>query len=130
MSQWTHVAGIIRFDGLFGLLGMPEPNILQGIPEGSEGPLDCKMWNNPNHSHIAARTAYIFGDLRNYGDEEDIQRIIDYFERIIKDQMVRDACYTINVEYGVQRTFIYKTDYDECSSEPTFKGFVEVFESC
>jgi hypothetical protein len=124
MSIWTHVAGIIRYDGLFGFGGMQEPDLNDNIPTGSEGPLDAFMWKNPNSSHLAARTAYIFGDLRDYDDE---QEIIDYFKRITENQMVRNACFTIDVEYKKDRTFVFKAEMDE-NYTITFKGFVEVFE--
>jgi len=130
MSQWTHVAGIVRFDGLFNM-GMPEPDLgftcrfdskevdwdKCNVPCGSEGSLDCKMWKNPDNGDLAARTAYIFGDLRDYDNADEI---IEYFNRIVEGQIIRDACYVINVEYQPIRTFTYIENEFRESINPVF----------
>lgn len=91
MSNWTHVAGIIRvdclpiedldFDGLIGEewhfgdeFYIPKTGFL---PDGSEGSLYKSVWEDPDVS-IARYTVSIFGDLR---DREDPQEIIDWFKK-------------------------------------------------
>lgn len=65
------------------------------VPCGSEGSLTTHLWTNPHKSHIAAYTASIFGDLRDY---ENTQEIIAYLERITEGQKVRNGVATIEVE--------------------------------
>ena len=124
MSVWTHVCGSIRFDGIAGLTPEPDCGIPYtfdddevqwskcNIPCGSEGSLTISVWNNPYESSLASKTISIFGDLREYQNE---QEIIDYFERITKGQMIRQAFYTFHVEGKEARNFVYKDE-----------GFVEV----
>lgn len=109
MSIWTHVAGIIRVDAILNLT--EKPIYSYNVPCGSEGSLDVSLWENPHSSDLAKYTISIFGDLRDYDDEEEI---IDYFTRITKGQMIRQACFTLEVEGATPRTFIW----DE-------KGFIE-----
>ena len=122
MSTWTHVAGIIRFDGIASL-GSKEPDCgftcdfednedIWGkcnVPCGSEGSLQISKWTNPSNSALSRWTYSIFGDLRNYGgNHEDEKEIVDYFNRIVKDQIIRQACFSFQVGGGKKsRTFIY-----------------------
>ena len=129
MSIWTHVVGVIRFDGL-SFAGTPEPDCgftcdfednedtwdRCNIPCGSEGSLQISKWINPEGSALARYTYSIFGDLRDYDDEKEI---IDYFNRIVKDQMIRQACFTFQVEGGDSHIFYYDNN---------LKVFVEIFE--
>lgn len=102
MSQWTHVAATIRFDALR-LPGFPDqrPALHRDIPEGSEGPLIATLWENPQRNHLASYTATIFGDLRDFG-EEDVKSIRDYFHRLTSGEttMVRQGVAVVRVEYG------------------------------
>lgn len=109
MSQWTHVAGVIRFDDI--RLGttkfIPElgktvryndpPDKWNecNVPCGSEGSLEYYIKTNPDEHCIAAYVASIWGDLRDY---ENLQEIVDYFDRITKDKMIRQACFTVCIE--------------------------------
>ncbi len=76
MSQWTHVAAVIRFDCIrFAAMGFdppavdPVPQFADGTaPTGSEGPLHIHLWANPSENSVAAYTATIWGDLRDYDD--------------------------------------------------------------
>lgn len=117
MSTWTHVIGSIRFDGLPGMT--PDPDCGTqctfeddeeqwdkcNIPCGSEGSLIVSSWRDPSGQGLARDTVTIFGDLRDYEDE---QAIIDYFHRIVSGMMVRQACFSFFVEGKETRTFVYK----------------------
>jgi hypothetical protein len=117
MSIWTHVAGVIRFDYLLGLTPIPDcgetcsfeddTNVWNKctVPCGSEGSLQVSTWENPCKSSLASLTVSIFGDLRDYDDD---QAIIDYFNRITKEPMIRQACFTIGIEGETERTFVFK----------------------
>lgn len=82
MSQWTHVAAVIRFDAIrFGAM-FPEdgkvdplPELAPGVPTGSEGPLTVLLWANPSVNSVAAYTATIFGDLRDF---DSADAVLDY----------------------------------------------------
>ena len=116
MSQWTHVAGVIRFDGLLNMT--PKPNLGKtvvfedpeekwdkcNVPMGSEGSLEHNLITNPHESSMAKWVATIWGDLRDYDNADEI---IEYFKRITKGQMVRNGVFTINIEGSPDRTFIH-----------------------
>lgn len=116
MSIWTHVAAVIRFDGLQ-LFGDTPPELGNGcayhdpkekwdrcdIPTGSEGSLQTHLWVNPEKNNLAAYTATIWGDLRDY---TDVKEVIDYLKRITKDKMVRNGVATIEVE-GEQAVILH-----------------------
>ena len=128
MSNWTHVAGIIRinsirclendlnFDDIFGkecmfesseetwneLCKYPE----RFLPSGSEGTLQKSVWINRNKSCCAAYTVSIFGDLRDHDNPEEI---IDWFERLINenDLWVRNAVITVENEWNGTMTWTW-----------------------
>lgn len=105
MSNWTHVAGIVRidlirlggqveesncFDWLSSIFGkevrFESSSTLwdeayehpeRFLPLGSEGSLTMSVWINPDESSIAAITVSIFGDLRDHDDPDEI---IDWFK--------------------------------------------------
>ena len=118
MSTWTHVIGSIRFDGLLGMTPPPDCGIACSfeddkeqwdkcnIPCGSEGSLTILTWQNPKPA-MALYTATIFGDLRDYEDE---QEIIEYFKRITAGKVVRQACLSFCVEGSTTRTFTWDED--------------------
>src|SRR6266436_878596 len=124
MSMWTHVAIVIRFDGsqpqgdeelTIGQHLKPDLGkkfILDRdddltyedfiaaenactVPKGSEGSLYTNLWVNPDPSHMAAYTATIWGDLRDY---DDVDEIIAYLNRITEGKWVRQGVATIEVE--------------------------------
>lgn len=94
MSNWTHVAGIIRMDSIRGFASEPNFDELIGkevrfedevkvwddaeenpdkyLPIGSEGSLEKSVWINPDESHCAAYVISIFGDLRSHDSAEEI----------------------------------------------------------
>jgi|AACY02.16.fsa_nt_gi hypothetical protein len=107
MSVWTHVAGCIRYDDLRGagidlrdfyeslLRGTPP----SGIPEGSEGPLQWEIIENPMMNAAASYVVAIWGDLRDF---DDLSRIELWFRRCIEhpNAMVRQAVLEAQVEGG------------------------------
>ena len=116
MSIWTHVAGVIRIDGLdedFNwdeLLGKEvgyndsydvwedagsHPN--EYMPCGSEGSLEKSIWKNPDEHCLAAYTVSVFGDLRDY---DDLDAIVKWFEQVCKKLWVRNAVLTAECENG------------------------------
>lgn len=95
MSNWTHVAGIIRVDCFEYNLVDKINNIIgkeihfnsstgewndfgenpdSYLPCGSEGSLRATIWENPNKHCAAAYTVSIFGDLRDHDSAIDIIR--------------------------------------------------------
>ncbi len=115
MSQWTHVAAIIRYDGLrlpgvddechpAGFLGQQyhpyeehagEHDIKPELPCGSEGSLRWEVHVNPSEGAMAAYVAYIYGDLRDYNSFEEIEA---YFSRISVGKFIRQGSATVEVE--------------------------------
>ena len=107
MSVWTHVAATIRFDDIQGMQGEPQLGIIAkygdpqdiwdkcDIPCGSEGSLEYTIWVNPDKSCIAAYTAMIWGDLRDYDNADEV---IEYLNRICKGRMIRQGIAEIQVE--------------------------------
>lgn len=126
MSNWTHVAGIIRVD-CFGDNLVDKINDIIGkeihfnssrdewkdfdknpdnyLPCGSEGSLHMELWKNPNKSAVAAYTVSIFGDLRDHDSAIDI---IKWFRNKtltldLASCGVRNACVTANNEcFGIE----------------------------
>lgn len=116
MSNWTHVAGIIRVDSIgdSDLLNKIKDIIGKEIhygssdkdwddfsnhpekylPCGSEGSLHSTIWENPKKYCMAAYTVSIFGDLR---DDDSATEIIRWFrtKTLVLDCIsggVRNAC--------------------------------------
>jgi len=128
MSNWSHVAGIIRvddmggitkpdFDAIIGkecLWGSPsevwsdaEKHPDKYLPMGSEGSLHKTVWVNPKSNHLDAYTVSIFGDLR---DHDSATEIIEWFKEKCKLLWVRNAVITVeNGWYGTE-TYTYTED--------------------
>ena len=131
MSNWTHVAAIIRIDDLRifdtklnfeELIGksLSFDDIWEGtenysqfkkdpkgyLPLGSEGSLKMSVWTNPDKSHCAAYTVSIFGDLR---DHEDPSEIIRWFKDLILSHkfITRQAVITAENEMNGHETWTY-----------------------
>lgn len=108
MSQWTHVNAIFRIDSI-GKISDEEIIEVFGkqvnyedmatfeyeisdtkyLPMGSEGTLEMKVWHNPDNCCIASTTVSVFGDLRDYGDFEEIKTWFD------------DCCIAFNMRQAV-----------------------------
>jgi len=124
MSVWTHVAGIIRVDGLR-IDGDTKPNWDKIIgkelkwedpheiwddcdknpeafmPCGSEGSLKKVIWENPNKSSLASYTVSVFGDLRDYSNLVEIEK---WFAKVCNKLWVRNAVITAGCEIGSRFT--------------------------
>lgn len=121
MSVWTHVCGCIRVDDIphkdfdraadiRRIMG----NIIDWgswseggtkLPCGSEGSLKYEILQNPSESSIARFTIPIWGDLRDYNDDKEIE---EWFNDVCSQMWIRDAVININVEGGVNRSVVYK----------------------
>lgn len=137
MSNWTHVAGVIRidyikwdedtpelnFDELIGkecllfdyfseIWGDVDKNPDKYLPFGSEGTLQKSIWINPNTSCVARYTISIFGDLR---DHNSPQEIIDWFKKICNKlgNSVRNAVVTASNEVNGNLTWSWN-DTEKC----------------
>lgn len=139
MSNWLHVAGIIRID-LFRFKNEPEIdfNELIGkeclfdshseiwrdydkapdkyLPMGSEGTLQKSIWINPDKEDLPAYTVSIFGDLR---DRNNAKEIIKWFKKLCKkintynnySIMIRQAVITVEVDSSeMSYTYTYERE--------------------
>lgn len=122
MSQWTHVNAIFRLDSfgriddetLVSIFGksvdydnMDEVEYDENwtvkdkekyLPMGSEGSLTMSIWHNPNTSCLASTTVSVFGDLRDYGSFDEIEK---WFNRCCDKVFLRQAVCQVEVEgYG------------------------------
>lgn len=110
MSQWTHVAGMVRIDTPIGLLLPGDPARLlkeafEPAPEGSEGPIDFYAVETRRHNSIEWGYLAFRGDLRDIGSDDDVKAIEQWFAKAIaklKDMKihVRQLVCSIEVEYG------------------------------
>ena len=123
MSQWTHVNASFRLDSfgrtedeeLINIFGksidfyhMDEIEYDEDwevkdkdkyLPMGSEGTLEMSIWHNPNESCIASTTVSIFGDLRDYGDYEEIEKWFNKCcDAFVGSIGIRQAFCQVNVE--------------------------------
>lgn len=134
MSNWTHVAGVVRvdsfrfidselnFDEIFGkedLFESPEEvwedateNPDGYLPMGSEGSLHKSIWVNPDKSQFCSYTVTIFGDLRDHHDPDEI---IEWFKKKCKPLYIRNAVITVSNERNGTKTYTYT--YEEESEE-------------
>ena len=130
MSNWTHVAGIIRVDDIFSEIDFDEiigkeclwespeevwndaeKNPDKYLPMGSEGSLHKSIWVNPDSSHLARYTVSIFGDLRDHHSTSDI---IEWFKEKCKLLWwVRNAVITVNNEWSGTETYTYEEKEEE-----------------
>lgn len=130
MSQWTHIAGIIRVNTLRGLVGMPGSNedvenVIRrllgptcnfdssqeewdacGVPCGSLGSLQYYIHCTRRGSSIAWGYIALEADLRNY---DSWLEICEWLEKVTKDFneediSIRNMAVEIEVEY--QKTIV------------------------
>ena len=116
MSEWTHVNASVRIDSMRLIMDKPDFGVgVQyeddesawekcNIPCGSEGSLYINLWEDPSESSLSAYTANIFGDLRDYDND---QEIIDYFNRIVDGKIIRNGFFSIDFESRDIRHFAY-----------------------
>ena len=125
MSQWTHLAGIIRIDNVLRRITTTSPTkidvmkiLLEDAPVGSEGGCnfyfhvwpEAKHYDDKDHTNVHDGSTFwgdviISADLRDVGNkEEDIEKIKAWFMSINKklwkaSLMTRQATLQIEVEY-------------------------------
>jgi hypothetical protein len=126
VSQWTHVSGCIRFDGLpqMGIVAdlkkiMGEPSgpydaepYFDGrnIPGGSEGTIQYAATKAGDG--LVWMTVAVWGDLRDFG-LKDTPEIDAWFDRIAQAPppvMLRSAHLLVEVEYGGRYVLIAEGD--------------------
>lgn len=132
MSNWTHVAGIMRLDSIRGITSQPNFEKMIGmeclwssgesvhddawehkdayLPMGSEGSLQKTVWTNPEPEYVFSYVVSIFGDLR---DHDSAQEIIDWFQNKCSEVenygcYVRDAVITAANEMFGTMTWTYE----------------------
>lgn len=132
MSQWTHVSGVLRVDGipqlgmtpnLRAILGTPSSNPFgdpdepyrhaERIPSGSEGSIQYAI--NDAGDGAVWKTVGVWGDLRDFGDE-DVHEIDAWFlsiveasrgENIARTKLIlRAAHLLVEVEGGMRYVLI------------------------
>lgn len=117
MSQWTHVAGAIRFDSLpiepikSEAARAIKAALEDGVPTGSEGPLQIRPGGTDSERSINTENVLIYGDLRHFG-AEDVPEIEAWFKRVVEDSgrsfTIRQATLLVEVEYGP--TFVFTAE--------------------
>lgn len=130
MSQWTHVNGSIRYDSVrqigYGFQSAHDLKEFLGpearyddseeiwqkstIPCGSEGSLSYTVWEDPRESSLAAFTVNIFGDLRDYNNDEEIIR---WLNKITYKKLIRSGICEINIEHGSYIIAVYDNELEK-----------------
>lgn len=122
MSQWTHINASIRFDGILGM-GLPTEKELGRIcrwededtshwdnpdlPCGSEGSIEYTIVKTGSENSLACMAVIFTGDLRDY---DNVDEILQYFDRITKGKMIRSGVLEIDVEF--RQIYVYRYDSD------------------
>ena len=114
MSQWTHVCGAIRIDGIPNLDGLNTLKIKDAfgntceydddssvwdncdVPCGSEGSLQYKIEHTGDNNSLSWGIVYIWGDLRSY---DDYNAIYIWIKKACEHLMIRSCSIKIDVEY-------------------------------
>lgn len=69
------------------------------LPMGSEGSLQMSIWHNPIKNEMASTTVSVFGDLRDYGGSDDIERLEQWFAKCCENNWTRQAVMQVIDEY-------------------------------
>ena len=127
MSQWTHVCGAIRIDGLMVKHG-PAKSLIgakmhENKPTGSEGPIDLDFtytgYEEEYGGSLNIGTISVSGDLRDYDDYEEIFRWVEELRVSLKPYMMfRSICILIEVEY--KQLWLITQEFNK-ESEPFLK---------
>ena len=126
MSQWTHVAGIIRIDSMVAVMSRgPDstednlrrrlgeiwnydsdyiPTSNESTPSGSEGSIQYDIVKTGNEHSLSWGHIVIWGDLRDFDDPNEIYDwLLNSLATINEDGMgFRDVAISIDVEYQKQ----------------------------
>ena len=118
MSRWTHVNASFRLDSIgrisdeeiekgFGkaitfkdMYDYEAEGELKTLPMGSEGSLEMSIWHNPDRSDLASTTVSVFGDLRDFGGEQDIAGLKLWFNDCCEQFCIRQAFIQIEDEWS------------------------------
>lgn len=133
MSNWTHVAGVIRvdyikwdedtpeldFDKLIGKECHDYDTFVDAdkhpelyLPMGSEGSLQKSVWINPDDSCCPRYVVSIFGDLR---DHDSADEIIEWFKNKCESLggKVRQATITVYNVYHGTKSYTYGEERED-----------------
>ena len=66
---------------------------------GSEGSLQISIWHNPVKNEMASTTVSVFGDLRDYGGKDDIEKLEKWFNKCCENNWTRQAVMQVVDEY-------------------------------
>lgn len=138
MSNWTHVAAVVRIDSMrfmgeeadfekvFGktLNWTDDSDVWRDandhpdefLPLGSEGSLQMSVWTNPDEGHVDAYTVSIFGDLRDHDDPDEIitwfRDKVEYIKNTFAINLfIRQAVITVDNECNGCRTWTYEEEW-------------------
>lgn len=107
MSRWTHVAGLVRIDSLHpSWQPMVDARLARGLPFGSEGPVQYQVVSaRSSSSGITAGYVSIWGDLRDFGDADDIECVVQWLDESLRYEdwqpwFVRQGVVQIEDEHG------------------------------
>ena len=111
MSDWTHIAGIVRIDQIpIGIRQLTEENIramfAEGAPIGSEGGLTFVATKTqviePTGFSAIWGSVSITGDLRDFSDKKKVEEWLQGLPSKLKEHqaLIRNAVINIDVEYG------------------------------
>lgn len=118
MSRWTHINASFRLDSIkkildeeiecvFGkaitfkdMYDYEADGTSKVLPMGSEGSLEMSIWHNPDRSFLSSTTVSVFGDLRDFGDEQDIEGLKLWFNDCCEQFRVRQAFMQIEDEWS------------------------------
>lgn len=137
MSQWTHINGCLRIDGLpmrghnythvetiLGkpwMFGMPLDEVIESsLPSGSEGSIQYRILEVG--TGLVWLTIPIWGDLRDVGESE-IEKIVSWFRSVcLHSQLwIRSGILEIDVEGATFLTIcLYQPSHE---SEPCLQVF-------
>ena len=124
MSQWTHVAGLVRLDGIGVMKGWtPEDEkrelekvlTASSLPFGSEGPLQYQVQIIFPQNQLCRGHIVLWGDLRDYDDVKEIRKWFEgllsnfSFDYYLPNQLpffVRAAVMSIDVEFSGRRILL------------------------
>lgn len=141
MSNWTHVAAIVRVDGIPGRVDLntlatsvfgktclweddssiwddKEKNPDKYLYMGSEGSLQMSVWKEPDDGCMCLGSISIFGDLR---DDYDAQAVVDWFQKCLSKldmdkqdypAFVRQATITADNEWNGTVNWTYRRKDD------------------
>ena len=110
MSQWTHVAGMVRIDTLDGIVVRRDTIdtlrriiIASNLPTGSEGSLHPAGLQTREHTSFSWGHIAIWGDLRDYGDARQVEELCEWFGRLTQalldeHYIIRQAILQVEVE--------------------------------